>query len=71
MHEMLVVDPEALKAWRIRLGLEQTQLAKLANMHQSRVSAIETRVMGTIRTYTAVNRALRTYEAKLTQAIAA
>jgi predicted transcriptional regulator len=64
MQEMLVVDPAEIKAWRMRLGLKQSDLAKLCGTTQDRISVIETRMAGTVRTYAAINRELRKAEAK-------
>jgi predicted transcriptional regulator len=68
---MLVVQPEELRAWRMRLGLKQEQVAKRAKMTQQRVADAEIRLLGTVTTYIKLNRALTSLEAERTQAIAA
>ncbi len=64
VEQPLIIDPQELRAWRMRLGVSQTDVAKQANSTQDRVSVIETRVAGTVRTYIAINRALRALEAR-------
>jgi predicted transcriptional regulator len=67
VNDPLVIQPEDLRAWRMSVGASQTDVAKLAKSSQDRISLIETRVAGTIRTYIAVNRALRTLESQRQQ----
>ncbi len=55
---MLVFEPQELRAWRIRLGATQDQVAKRAKCTQHRVAEAEAKVLGTVKTYIKINRAL-------------
>jgi transcriptional regulator with XRE-family HTH domain len=66
---MLVVQPEELRAWRLRLGLTQEEVAARAKslkipLTQKRLSDAEIRLLGTVTTYLGINRALASFDAE-------
>lgn len=64
---MLVVEPHELRAWRLRLGLMQSDVARRAKLTQHRVADAENRLLGTVTTYLKLNRALESFEAERKQ----
>ncbi len=60
----IVVKPEELRAWRKRLGLSQAAVARQAGTDRERVSFVETKVVGLVTTYIAINEALVSLEAE-------
>lgn len=59
---LLVIEPAELKAWRLRLGKTQEEVAKAARTDRERVVIIEQRIVGRVTTYKRINDALRTIE---------